>query len=167
MTLAEIRELHAAAKTGATRGTGPRTEKGKLRSSLNAVRHGLAATHMLLPGEDSAEYERRMDAVFEALAPADEAQAQLVALVADDLWKLERLGKIEQGSSLARIEELLGHTASAETCSTLTTAMSGMARAITTWEAAPLPQERDDEFKRRYQLLSGAITFVEISVPGM
>src|SRR6266496_2291843 len=81
MKLADIRELHAAAKTAtAGRGTGPRTEKGKLRSSLNAVRHGLSATHMLLPGEDNADYERRMDAIFVALDPKDEAQAQLVAL---------------------------------------------------------------------------------------
>jgi hypothetical protein len=168
MTLSEIRGLRAAARdvADASRSTGPRTDAGKLRSSLNAVRHGLAGKHLLLPGEDAAEYERRMDSVFVALAPADEAQAQLVALVADDLWKLERLGKIELGASLARIEELLAHTASAETCSTLTTAMNGMARAITTWEAEPLPQERDDEFLRRYQVLSAAISFVEV-VPGV
>ncbi|WP_242334614.1 hypothetical protein [Anaeromyxobacter sp. SG66] len=169
MKLVDIKELAAQVKTLTAEGraTGPKTEKGKTRSALNAVRHGLAGKHLLLPGEDAVEYERRMDAVFEGLAPADEAQAQLVALVADDLWKLERLGKIEQGASLARIEELLGHTGSAETCSTLTTAMSGMARAITTWEAEPLPLERDEEFRRRYQLLAGAITFVELSVPGV
>lgn len=117
VTLIDIKQLAAKVKTLTTEAgaTGPRTEKGKTRSALNAVRHGLAGKHLLLPGEDAAEYERRMDAVFEGLAPADEAQAQLVALVADDLWKLERLGKIEQGASLARIEELLGHTPSAET----------------------------------------------------
>ena len=45
------------------------------RSSLNALRHGLGAVQAVLPGEDAAEYERRMEAVFEALAPANEVEA--------------------------------------------------------------------------------------------
>jgi hypothetical protein len=73
---------------------------------LNALRHGLGAVQAVLPGEDAAEYERRMEAVFEALAPANELEAQLVALIGDDLWRLERLGRVEQGIVLARIEEL-------------------------------------------------------------
>jgi hypothetical protein len=32
---------------------------------------------------------------------------------------------------------------------------------------APIPAERDDEFRRRYTLLSGAISFVEVAVPGI
>lgn len=169
MKLVDIKQLASEVKTltAEAKATGPKTERGKTRSAINAVKHGLAGKHLLLPGENSAEYERRIDAVFEALDPKDEAQAQLVALIADDLWKLERLGKIEQGVTLARVEELLGHTASAETSGTLTTAMSGMVNAITTWEAEPIPAERDDEFRRRYTLLSGSISFVELTVPGI
>jgi hypothetical protein len=88
------------------RATGPRTEAGRARSSLNALRHGLGAVQAVLPGEDAAEYERRMEAVFEALAPANEVEAQMVALIGDDLWRLERLGRVEQGIVFARVEEL-------------------------------------------------------------
>lgn len=164
MNLAEIRELHAAAKAAAGRGTGPRTEKGKLRSSLNAVRHGLAATHMLLPGEDRADYERRMDAIFVALDPKDEAQAQLVALVADDLWKLERLGKIEQGVTLGRIEELLGLTETSEDATATTKALQALGTALTTLAADPIPTERNGEFYRRVRAISSALDLVASAV---
>jgi hypothetical protein len=50
-----------------------------------------------LPGEDAAEYEA----------------AQLVVLVADDMWKLDRLARIEKGITLGRIAELLGMTQTA------------------------------------------------------
>jgi hypothetical protein len=168
MNMTEIRELHAAARNATTgRGTGPRSEKGKLRSSLNAVRHGLAATHMLLPGEDRADYERRMDAIFVALDPKDEAQAQLVALVADDLWKLERLGKIEQGVTLGRIEELLGHTDSSEDAATTTKAIHALGNALTTLALAPIPTERDAEFYRRVRTISSALDLVASVVPDL
>lgn len=161
MNMTEIRELHAAARNATTgRGTGPRSEKGKLRSSLNAVRHGLAATHMLLPGEDRADYERRMDAIFVAFDPKDEAQAQLVALVADDLWKLERLGKIEQGVTLGRIEELLGHTDSSEDAATTTKAIHALGKALTTLALDPIPTERNAEFYRRVRAISSALDLV-------
>ena len=49
-----------------------------------------------------------MDAVFASLAPEDEAQVQLVALVADGMWKLDHLARIEKGITLGRVEEQLG-----------------------------------------------------------
>jgi hypothetical protein len=98
--------LNQASSDRPGRATGPRSEAGRARSSLNALRHGLGAVQAVLPGEDAAEYERRMEAVFESLAPANELEAQLVALIGDDLWRLERLGRIEQGVTIARIEEL-------------------------------------------------------------
>jgi len=37
--------------------TGPRTESGKQRASLNAIRHGLNGASPVLPSEDPAAYE--------------------------------------------------------------------------------------------------------------
>ena len=169
MKIANIQKLaaHTRKVAAEARSTGPKTEKGKLRSALNATRHGLSGMHIVLPGEDGAEYERRLSTVFADLAPHDEAQAQLVALIADGLWKLERLGKMEHAVILARIEELLGLTASAEMASTLSTAMAGMASAITTWEMQPRPIVRGEEFSRRLAMMSSAIGYVSLSVPGI
>ena len=40
--------------------TGPRTEAGKQRSSLNALRHGLTARTAVLPTEDPEAYQRHI-----------------------------------------------------------------------------------------------------------
>ena len=41
----------------AKKSTGPRTEAGKRRSAMNAIKHGMTARIAMLPGEDPAEFE--------------------------------------------------------------------------------------------------------------
>ena len=43
----------AANRRNALRSTGPRTDEGRAKCRLNAVKHGLAAQALLLPGEDA------------------------------------------------------------------------------------------------------------------
>ena len=52
--------------------TGPRTETGKAASSQNALKHGLTAKTVLLPGEDEAAYRKMCEGMFESFAPADD-----------------------------------------------------------------------------------------------
>lgn len=163
MKIADLNEFASDARriTDRDKSTGPKSPEGKLRSALNAVKHGLAAKNLLLPGEDVESYESRLDGVFTALAPADEAQAQLAALIADDLWKLERLGRIEHGIVAGRIEELLGLTQASEEVAKTTSALVVLGTALRQWEAQPVPAERNAEFIRRLTLLSDAVDTVE------
>ena len=56
----------AANRANAQKSTGPRTAEGKARSSQNAVKHGLTAKEgPVLPGEDPAEFETFVEALFE------------------------------------------------------------------------------------------------------
>lgn len=169
MALADIKDVTAAVKkmTAATKATGPRTERGKLRASLNATRHGLSGRGLLLPGEDKAEYESRLDGIFTAMAPQNDAEAELVALVGDDIHKLNRLGKIEQGVTLGRIEELLGTTAAAERAGVIGNAIQALGAALTTWPVEPIPTERNSEFQRRFDDMVTAINLVEAAVVGL
>ena len=48
----------AANRANAQKSTGPRTPEGKAASSLNALKHGMDAASIVIPGEDPAEYER-------------------------------------------------------------------------------------------------------------
>lgn len=148
-----------------SRATGPRSPDGKLRSSLNALRHGLAAKNFILPGEDATEYERRADAMFDALAPQDAAQAEFVALVFDDTWKLERLGRIEHALTLGRIEELLATTATAEASKKIAAAVYALGSALTAWQSDPQPASGSQEFVLRVQRLQAALEEVGADLP--
>ena len=169
MKTADIKQLGSDVKrlTAQARATGPKTESGKLRSALNATRHGLAGKNLLLPGEDPVEYENQMDGIFTSLAPRDEAEAQLVALAADDMWKLSRLAKIEKGATLARIEELLALTGSAEKSGTITNAITTMGNALVVWSAEPVPTTRTPDFDRRYRTMCEAVALVDATVNGI
>jgi hypothetical protein len=47
----------AANRANAQKSTGPRSVEGKSASRFNALKHGIDAASVVIPGEDSAEYE--------------------------------------------------------------------------------------------------------------
>ena len=108
-----------------------------------------------------------MDEVFTSLAPKDEAEAQLVALVADDFWKLGRLARIENGLSQARIEELLALTGSGERAGVITNAIHVLGNALVAWSAEPAPTSRTSDFNRRHTAMCEAVELVGASVTGI
>jgi hypothetical protein len=169
MDLDDIRALGAQVKkaTVIVRATGPKTEAGRARSAIDAVKHGLAGRGLLLPGEDRGEYEAKLDGIFAALAPQDDAAAELVALVADELWKLGRLACIEKGITLGRIEELLALTGTAENAGVTVNAINAVGHALTSWAAVPIPAEKGPEYMRRFRALGDALDLVEVTVNGV
>jgi hypothetical protein len=92
------------------RSRGPATPEGKERSSLNAVRYGFSSAHLLLPGEDAAEYKSHLDSYFAELVPTSTPEAMIVAQLGDLSWKVERLTKVENNRLRARLEEELEKT---------------------------------------------------------
>jgi hypothetical protein len=84
-----------ANRRNALKSTGPISEKGKERSRLNAVRHGLLAETVIESLEDAEDYE-----AFEAAVIADydadaAVQRELVLRLASILWRLRRSTAIE------------------------------------------------------------------------
>src|SRR5579864_8965718 len=75
--------------------TGPRTEAGKQRSSLNALRHGLTAASAVLPSEDAEAYETHSRQLFEEYQPATPTETQLVLELIDTSWRLNRIPLLE------------------------------------------------------------------------
>jgi hypothetical protein len=75
--------------------TGPRTESGKQRSSLNALSHGLTARTALLPTEDPDTYQRHIQQFLDEYAPATPTETQLVHEIADTAWRLNRIPFLE------------------------------------------------------------------------
>ncbi len=131
---------------------GPKTPEGKSRSAMNALRHGLSASNLLLPGEDAHEYEGHLDGYFATFAPATLPEAQVVAQVGDLAWKLERLTKLENNRVRARLEEEL-EKMDAYKSFVLTRRALQMVNALAeTVEAVPLPPE---DAERTGALLNG------------
>jgi hypothetical protein len=75
--------------------TGPRTVAGKLRSSQNALRHGLTSQVALLSTEDPQIYERHLKSFTDEYDPQGATEANLVQALADTAWRLNRIVAIE------------------------------------------------------------------------
>src|SRR5579862_7870061 len=75
--------------------SGPRTETGKAASSQNALKHGLTAQTVLLPGEDEAAYRKMREGMFADLAPGAEPERMLVQILCDTQWRICRCSRLE------------------------------------------------------------------------
>jgi hypothetical protein len=84
-----------ANRANARLSTGPRTESGKQRSSLNALRHGLTAQTAVLPTEDPEAYQGHIQQFLDEYAPANATETQLVHEIANTAWRLNRIPFLE------------------------------------------------------------------------
>jgi hypothetical protein len=85
--------------------TGPTSEAGKAKSSLNAVRSGLTGRTVLLPGDDAALYESHVSHFIESYAPVGDDERNLVQSLADTAWRLLRIPSLEMGIyAIGRLE---------------------------------------------------------------
>jgi hypothetical protein len=82
---------HQANQLNALRSTGPVTTEGKAAVRLNALRYGLRARSLLLPGEDPAEFERLFAGLEADWRPQNQTERLLVEQMAVAQWKLARL----------------------------------------------------------------------------
>jgi hypothetical protein len=91
------RAMHRAAvnKANAQKSTGPRSEAGKQRSSLNALRHGLTGQTVVLPTEDHSAYQRHSQAFLDEYRPKGATETQLVQSLLDTCWQLNRASAVE------------------------------------------------------------------------
>ena len=85
-----------ANRANALQSTGPCTPEGKLRSSLNALRHGLTSKMVLLPGDDLAAYETFKRSFFGDLKPKGELEEQLAFTLVNTQWRLNRCRAFEE-----------------------------------------------------------------------
>ena len=82
-------------RANAQRSTGPKTEAGKHRSSLNALRHGLAGQIVVMPAEDLQAYQRHVESLTDEYHPANTTESLLVQQIADAAWRLNRIAAPE------------------------------------------------------------------------
>ena len=98
-----------ANRENAKKSTGPRTEEGKARVSLNALKHGLLARDAVLPEEDPAEFDRQLRDLEHDLRPENSLEFELVRQIADAQWRMRRLVRIETAFLSGAIEAQRRH----------------------------------------------------------
>src|SRR5712664_4182212 len=92
-------------RENAKKSTGPRTEAGKQRSSLNALRHGLTGQTIVLPSDDLVAYERHCQEVHDQYQPKNKMEVLLAQMLADLAWRLNRITAIEANMLTLGIDE--------------------------------------------------------------
>ncbi len=94
-----------SSRRNSRKSTGPRSEAGKARARYNALKHGMRAESLILPGEDSAEFEMRRLVLHNQIQPRNDIEAELVDHLARNLWMSDRT----QRSAVARAEYRIRH----------------------------------------------------------
>lgn len=95
------------ARRNGARSNGPKTDAGRARSALNAIRHGLRAESLILAGLETAdEWEKHVAATFGSLKPATYLEALLVERVAVQSWRLRRVARVEQAVAAVAMYKL-------------------------------------------------------------
>ncbi len=94
-----------ANRENAQHSTGPKTDEGKAKSSLNAVKTGLTGRTVLLPGDDIDAYRQHVASLEAHYHPATDAEKLLVQSIADAEWRAARIPTLEVGIyALGRLE---------------------------------------------------------------
>ena len=95
----------AANQKNAQLSSGPTSQSGKAKSSLNAVKSGLTGHTVLLPSEDAALYQAHVAEFIKHYAPVGDEESNLVQSLADTEWRLLRIPALEMGIyAIGRLE---------------------------------------------------------------
>ena len=86
-----------ANRRNAARSTGPKTREGKEAVKQNALKHGLLAKEVLLPGENADSFQELSDHLYADLRPDGALETALVERIVGGLWRLRRLQRVEAG----------------------------------------------------------------------
>ena len=96
----------AANRANAQLSTGPITEEGKQRSSLNGLTHGLTSKLTVLPGESQEAFDALESGFFKTYAPASVVEEAMVSNLAAAVWRLERMQRVETALFANRIDAI-------------------------------------------------------------
>jgi len=86
-----------ANRANAKHSTGPKSTEGKSVAAKNAIKHGLLAKDAVLPDENYEDYLSLLSGLTEEFQPSGVIETSCVGRIANSLWRLERIGRLEAG----------------------------------------------------------------------
>jgi hypothetical protein len=90
-TLAQI----TANRANAQKSTGPRSVEGKSASRFNALKHGIDAASIVIPGEDPADYDALVAQYLHEYCPQSASESFHVDTMIRADWQKRRLETVE------------------------------------------------------------------------
>ncbi len=144
-----------ANRANARHSTGPQTPEGKAASSRNNFRHGFRSQTVVLPGEDSAEFQQLLDEINHHFAPADLTDQRCAQEMAAADWRLARVRRLLHDALTAQIETLAEQypEASPDRLQRLAVeALNESRTSYSTWLRYEAKYQRD--YDRAYQALT-------------
>ena len=96
-----------ANRRNAQRSTGPKTDAGKARAKLNALKDGSHARSVsrVLPQEKAIELEQRINKWINDLNPRSDAERELVIDAAELAWTIDRTKRCETARLAERVRQ--------------------------------------------------------------
>ena len=94
--MATLKQFEAN-RRNAQKSTGPKTPEGKAAVSMNALRHGLRARTVVLPGENREEFNQLCDDLEREWEPQSRTAQFYLEQMAVSQWKLTRMEVAEAG----------------------------------------------------------------------
>ena len=92
-------------RLNAQKSTGPRTAEGKAAVAQNAVKHGLRAQAVVLPGEEPDQYGRYHQEMLDQLHPEGLPETDLAERIVGLTWRLRRAGRYHDAVFAALYEQ--------------------------------------------------------------
>ena len=84
-----------ANRKNAKKSTGPKTEEGKEKSSMNALKHGLTSQKVWLNEEEKKDFQGFRLGLVDEMEPWGSLETQFVCRIAAQMWRLARVPGIE------------------------------------------------------------------------
>ncbi len=105
----------SANRRNTLRSTGPRTAKGKAVSRMNAVKHGILSSEVVVRGlriqEREDEFRALRERCWQCLAPVGSVEEMLVDRIVTAQWRLRRVLMAETGEIVLSVDKGLRHRA--------------------------------------------------------
>ena len=84
-----------ANRRNAKKSPGPKTEEGKAKSSMNALKHGLTSQRVWLNEEEERDFKEFRLGLVDEMEPWGSLEMQFVCRIAAQMWRLARVPGME------------------------------------------------------------------------
>lgn len=150
--------------------TGPKSERGKRTSSMNALKFGFYSTRVVIPeldGEDALErYQDLRSDLYQEYDPVGPSEMSFADLMTEAVWRRRRVLLAERGACLLAPWDLSAWSKDGGPMGTLITFQESVQRSLQLLDAATVEIERTGSLSETSYASLGELIGDELQSPG-